>query len=111
MKMKVMGFCGLAWMAGLLGAGATTGARGEELPGLTLKEALGRALAHNWDLLAARSDVDQATAHRILATEIQNPTASATLSGVPADGSSAATPLGNGFWQRSYESNVAVSQL
>jgi cobalt-zinc-cadmium efflux system outer membrane protein len=110
MKMKVVGFVGLAWIAGLLGV--EMGAHGEELlPGLSLKEALGRALAHNWDLLAARSDVDQATAQRILATEIQNPTASATLSSIPADGTSAATVLGNGFWQRSYESNLAVSQL
>jgi cobalt-zinc-cadmium efflux system outer membrane protein len=111
MKMKVVGCVGLAWIAGLLAAGVATGAHAEELPGLTLKEALGRALAHNWDLLAARSDVDQATAQRILAAEIQNPTASATLSGVPADGTSAATALGNGFWQRSYDSNLAVSQL
>jgi cobalt-zinc-cadmium efflux system outer membrane protein len=111
MKMKVVGFVGLAWIAGLLGVATAAGAHGEELPGLTLKEALGRALAHNWDLLAARSDVDQATAQRLLAAEIQNPTASATLSSIPADGTAAGTVLGNGFWQRSYESNLAVSQL
>jgi cobalt-zinc-cadmium efflux system outer membrane protein len=109
MKSRVAGAVGLAWIAGLLAAGAATGA--EMPPELTLKAALVRALEHNWDLLAARSDVDLATAQRILAAEIQNPNATATLSGVPADGATAATPLGNGFWQRSYETNAAVSQL
>jgi cobalt-zinc-cadmium efflux system outer membrane protein len=109
MRMRVVGFVGLAWTAGFLGL--ATGALGEELPGLTLKEARGRALAHNWDLLAAQSNVDLATAQRILAAEIQNPAASTTVSGLPIDGSPAATPLGNSLWQRSYETNVAVSQL
>ncbi len=101
----------LASMAGCLAVGAVPAAGAEKPPGLTLQDALQRALAHNWDLLAARSDVDQATAQRILAAEIQNPTASVSLSGVPADGTSAATSLGNGLWQRNYDSNLAVSQL
>ncbi len=98
-------------LAGIAGLAAGSLALGDEAPGLTLKEALQRALAHNWDLLAAQSNVDLATAQRILATEIQNPSAAATVSGVPVDGSPAGTPLGNGLWQRSYETNLAVSQL
>ncbi len=101
----------IAGLAGIAGLIAGSLAWAEEPPGLTLKEALQRALAHNWDLLAARSNVDLATAQRILAAEIQNPSAAATVSGVPVDGSPAGTPLGNGLWQRSYETNLAVSQL
>src|SRR5258707_1063717 len=41
---------------------------------LTLAEAKRLTFRNNWDLLAARSDVDLATAQRIVAREFPNPT-------------------------------------
>jgi cobalt-zinc-cadmium efflux system outer membrane protein len=108
MQWRTSRLASLAWSGLILAAGVAGGA---EPPGLTLRQALARALEHNWDLLAARSDVDQATAQRLLAAEIQNPNAGVTLSGLPVDGAAAGTVLGNGLWQRSYETNAAVSQL
>ena len=51
-------------------AGATA------LPSLSLAEARRRAFGQNWDLLAARSDVDAATAQKLIAHEFPNPTVS-----------------------------------
>jgi outer membrane protein, heavy metal efflux system len=79
---------------------------------LSLAEARRRALERNFDLLAAKSDVDQALAQQIVAREIQNPTVSLATSALPVDGSPASAPgSGNGFWQRSYDTVVAVNQL
>ncbi len=83
----------------------------EETPGLTLAAARQQALAHSWDLLAAKSDLDQATAQSILAREIQNPNLSSTVSQIPIDGSPAGTEAGNGLFERSYQTELVVSQL
>ncbi len=78
---------------------------------LTLADARRRAFERNWDLLAARSDVDLAEAQRTVAREYPNPSLSATVSEIPTDGTPASTPAGNGWWDRSYDTIVAVSQV
>ena len=47
---------------------------------LSLKQAGALALAHNWDLLAAQADLDQAEAQRLIAGALPNPEVSASLS-------------------------------
>jgi cobalt-zinc-cadmium efflux system outer membrane protein len=76
---------------------------------LTLADARNLAFAHNWDLLAAQSGVDNATAQLLIAKEFPNPTAS--LSTFKIGSHEAGTALGNGLWDRSYDTIAAVSQL
>ncbi len=81
-----------------------------ELGRITLAEAQRTAFQRNWDLLAAQSDVDIAAAQRIVAREFPNPTLALSTVQISVDRSSA-TELGNGVWQRSYDSIAAVNQL
>lgn len=67
------------------------------------------AFERNWDLLAAKSGVDAATAQWILTKEFPNPTATLSTAKIGAYGS--ATIEGNGIWHRSYDTIAAVSQL
>jgi len=76
---------------------------------LMLADARNEALARNWDILAAKSGMDNATAQLIIAREFPNPTAS--LSTYKIGSHEAGTVLGNGLWDRSYDSIAAVSQL
>jgi outer membrane protein, heavy metal efflux system len=76
---------------------------------LSLAQAKEISFEKNWDLLAAKSGIDAATAQWIVAKEYPNPTAS--LSTAYIGSSKAATVLGNGFWQRSYDTIFAVNQL
>lgn len=78
---------------------------------LTLQEAKHTALLHNWDLLAARSGVALADAQQIVAREFPNPTLSASTAKINVDNNSNVTPAGNGLWDRSYDSILAVNQL
>ncbi|HEV8542969.1 MAG TPA: TolC family protein, partial [Verrucomicrobiae bacterium] len=79
-------------------------------PSLRLLEAKNTAFQNNWDLLASKSDVDLATAQRIISKEFPNPVLSLGTSKIDTDRSSA-TYLGNSFWDRSYDTIAAVSQL
>ena len=76
---------------------------------LSLADAERLAFQRNWDLLAARSGVDLATAERILAREFPNPTASWNTAKIGSHED--ATTMGNGLWERSYDSIAAVNQL
>ena len=76
---------------------------------LSLAEARQLAFERNWDLLAAKSGVDLATAQLVIATEFPNPTAS--LSTVKIGTHENGTALGNDIWSRSYDTIAAVSQL
>jgi len=76
---------------------------------LSVAQAREIAFERNWDLLAAKSGIDAAAAQLIVAKEFPNPTAS--LSTAYIGSSKAATVLGNGFWQRSYDTIFAVNQL
>src|ERR1041385_5310419 len=52
---------------------------------LTLTEVRRLAFARNWDLLAASSDVDLATAQRIVAREFPNPTLAFSTAKITVD--------------------------
>lgn len=76
---------------------------------LLLADALRMAFERNWDLLAARSGVDTATAQLLVAKEFPNPTASWSTFKIGAHESS--TTIGNGVWDRSYDTIAAIAQL
>lgn len=76
---------------------------------LALADAKQIAFEQNWGLLAAKSGVDAAEAQLIMAKEFPNPTVS--LSTYKIGNQEAGTPLGNGLWERNYDSYVAVSQF
>jgi len=78
-------------------------------PSLSLAQAKEIAFEKNWDLLAAKSGIDAATAQLIVAREFPNPTVS--LSTAKIGSYEAGTDLGNGLWQRSYDTVFAVNQL
>ena len=78
---------------------------------LTLADARQLAFQRNWDLLAAKSDLDIAVAQRIVAREFPNPAASFTVEKISADRHASGTASGNGFWDRSYDTIAAVDQL
>lgn len=101
---------GLAWALGMASSGLPADGVGPS-GGVSLSEAQGLALSRNWDLLAARADVDFATAQSWVARQLPNPTLAASMAKVPADGRHAATTLGNGVFQRSYDTIAAFNQL
>ena len=79
---------------------------------LTLFDARRLAFANNWDLLAAKSDIDMATAQKIIAREFPNPTLSLSSMKINVDSHSSSTPVGNGVWERSYDTLLtAVSDV
>src|SRR5437867_2124272 len=78
---------------------------------LTLFEARRLAFAHNWDLLAAKSDIDVATAQTIIAREFPNLAVAYSSAKRPADNHSSSTEGGNGLWQRNYDTIIAINQL
>ena len=78
---------------------------------LSLAEARRLAFLRNWDLLAAKSDVDLATAQRLVSGEFPNPTVSLSTAKIAVDEHPSSTPTGNGFWDRSYDTIAAVNQL
>lgn len=70
-----------------------------------------QAFERNWDLLAARANVDLAEAQRIIARELPNPTISLSTTKIPSNGSPASTPFGNSLIHRNYDSTIAFNQL
>jgi cobalt-zinc-cadmium efflux system outer membrane protein len=76
---------------------------------LSLADAKRIAFERNWDLLAAKSGIDMAQAQLIVAKEFPNPTAALSTAKIGSHDSS--TALGNGLWERNYDSIAAVSQL
>ena len=95
-------------LAAVLLLAASSARAGEPL---TLAEAERLAANRNPDLLAARSDLAAADAQRVAAAQLPNPTLSYSTALIPTDGTSASTDLGNGFYDRSYDTIVAVNQL
>jgi cobalt-zinc-cadmium efflux system outer membrane protein len=82
--------------------------------GLTLAQARQFAFERNWDLLAARSGVDAATAQLLVTREFPNPSVSLTTAKIGADESAITIGDGtmrNGVWSRNYDTIAAVSQL
>jgi cobalt-zinc-cadmium efflux system outer membrane protein len=78
-------------------------------PPLSLADARRIAIERNWDLLAARSGVDAATAQWLITKEFPNPTVTWNTYKIGAD--TASTSLGNGVLARSYDTIAAVNQL
>jgi cobalt-zinc-cadmium efflux system outer membrane protein len=78
---------------------------------LALADARRLAFQRNWDLLAAKSDVDIALAQRVVAREFPNPTASFSVVKISADSHPSSTISGNGFGDRNYDTVAAVNQL
>jgi cobalt-zinc-cadmium efflux system outer membrane protein len=76
---------------------------------LSLDQAKEIAFEKNWDLLAAKSGIDAASAQLIVAKEYPNPTAS--LSTAQIGTYEAGTAHGNDLWNRSYDTIFAVNQL
>src|SRR5947207_9907873 len=77
----------------------------------TLAQAQQIALEKNWDLLAAATGVDLATAQKVVAREFPNPTFSFSSSKINVDNHPSSTPEGNGLWDRSYDTIFAINQL
>jgi len=78
---------------------------------LTLIQARQLALERNRDFRVAQFQVNAAVALLKAAREYPNPTLALSTTKVPTDRSNAATTLGNGLLDRSYDSVVALSQL
>lgn len=78
-------------------------------PRLSLAEAQQIAFERNWDLLAAKSGIDSAEAQLIVVKEFPNPTFSWSTAYIGTHQNS--TFVGNGLWERNYDSIAAVSQL
>jgi outer membrane protein, heavy metal efflux system len=76
---------------------------------LSFEDAKQIAFECNWDLLVAKRGIDAAQAQLIVAKEFPNPTAS--LSTAKIGDCQSGTTLGNGLWERNYDSIAAVSQL
>ena len=76
---------------------------------LSLADAKRTAFERNWDLLAAKSGVDAATAQLLIAKEFPNPTFSYSTAKIGSQ--EGGTSLGNGLWSRSYDTIFAVNQL
>jgi cobalt-zinc-cadmium efflux system outer membrane protein len=78
-------------------------------PSLSLAQAKEMAFTRNWDLLAAKSGIDSATAQLIVTKEYPNPTVSGITTKIGSHDN--ATILGNSIWNRSYDTIAAVNQL
>jgi len=75
----------------------------------SLAEARRLACERNWDLLAARTGLDAATAQLLVSQEFPNPTFSYSTAKIGSQAGS--TALGNGLWSRSYDTIFAINQL
>ena len=76
---------------------------------LHLEDALRLAVAGNWSVRSAEADLAVAKAGLITARTRPNPSASFTTSKIHPDGGDG-TELGNGFWERSYDSVALLAQ-
>ena len=94
-------------LAGLVPASAQSATNAVQP--LSLADAKRLACERNWDLLAARSGVDAATAQLLIAKEFPNPTANWNTYKIGAN--EAATSQGNGVLDRSYDTIAAINQL
>jgi cobalt-zinc-cadmium efflux system outer membrane protein len=104
----------LCWLVGghLFALAATVSEPASSaLPSFSLEQARQAAFERNWDLLAAAAGVDAATAQKIVAREYPNPTLSLSVTKINIGPPPNSTPEGNGFWDRSYDTVVAVNQL
>src|ERR1035437_9476299 len=78
---------------------------------LSLTDAQRMAFERNWDLLAAAAGVDAATAQKIVAHQFPNPTVYQYTSLINVNNHPSSTVMGNGMWDRSYDTIFAINQL
>jgi cobalt-zinc-cadmium efflux system outer membrane protein len=76
---------------------------------LSLAQAKETAFERNWDLLAAKSGIDAASAQLIVSKEFPNPAASWSTAKIGTHENS--TVLGNSLLERNYDTILAVNQL
>ncbi len=102
----------IPWLLAVLTGAVSVARAAEATPRkLTLGDARRIAFERNWDLLAAQTDVDAATAQKLVAKEFPNPTLSLSASKMSFDGHPNGTTAGNSLWNRSFDNIAAVSQL
>lgn len=94
---------------GLLGIRGVTPASAQTNESLSLAQAQQAAVERNWDILAARSDVDTALAQKLVAREFPNPVASFSTGKISMDNSH--PNQGGNVWNRDYDSVAAINQL
>jgi cobalt-zinc-cadmium efflux system outer membrane protein len=99
----------LFFLISAFAAGPDVNGETSALEHLTLADAKRLAFERNWDLLAARSSLDSATAQLLVVKEFPNPNASAATARIGE--SENGTPVGNGIWARNYDTIFAVNQL
>lgn len=109
MNLAFQPWLALALMTLALAAAAVAQTATNVAATLSLAEAKQLAFTRNWDLLAAKSGLDAATAQMLVAKEFPNPTFSYSTARIADYGNS--TPVGNGLWSRNYDTIFAVSQL
>ena len=102
---------GLLCLALCCRAAETNGLSPDPNQPLGLRQALDLAYLRNWDLLAAKTQVNLADAQRILAHEFPDPTLSGSVQKINVNNQPAHTIYGNGLGDRSYDTIVAVNQL
>ena len=78
---------------------------------VSMHEAIQAAVVHNWDLLAAKSNIDLNHAQELIAKEFPNPTFSLGTTKMNIDGRSSKTGKSSDFWSRNYDTVAAVGQL
>ena len=78
---------------------------------LSLTQAKQIAFLRNWDLLAAKANVDQAVGQEIVSHEFPNPTFSWSTQKVNVDNQPSGEPGANTLWDRNYDTIFAVNQL
>ena len=110
-----LALAGGAWLllGGNLAASPATAAAvapGQPARVLTLAEAKRMSFQNNWDLLAAQSDVEIATAQKIVAREFPNPTLALSSTKIGVDNHPVSTSR-NDLWSRNYDTVAAVNQL
>ncbi|KAB2666735.1 MAG: TolC family protein [Verrucomicrobia bacterium] len=115
-RLAIVWAAALAFLAGAPGLRAESAAAATAPPPalsapIGLGEARRIAFERNWDLLAAKSDVDIAVAQQIVARSFPNPILALSVAKVPADNAPSSTAMGNSLLHRSYDTIAAVNQL
>ena len=93
----------------LLAVAWVSAAKAQQTNLISLASAKQAAVERNWDLLAAKANMDLATAQLLVVKEFPNPSLSISTSKIGDRQNS--TPDGNGLWARSYDTIFAVNQL
>jgi cobalt-zinc-cadmium efflux system outer membrane protein len=107
---KASAVVAVLWAAAFLATASGQPANSNASPPLlSLAQAKETAFEKNWDLLAAKSGMEAAAAQLIVSKEFPNPTASIGTAYIGA--SKNGTVLGNGLWERNYDTIFAVNQL